>query len=300
MKKNVNKIKKNKGSLNGIVCAILIIYSLTMLLMLLWGVITSLKTRNDFYFNKFGLPEGNIINWAWENFGKIIVNFGVIVTRNGRKIEISMLMQLVYTILYAGGVAFIKVFVITVMAYLVTKFNYILSKVIYTFVVIAMVVPVIGTTPAMLTVMHALNLYDNFIGIYIINFGFSGMYFLVFCGVFSGISIEYSEAAYIDGASELRVLFRIMFPLVMPTCATLFLIFFIDLWNDYMTSILYMPSYPTLARGVYALRSIDRDGFSAVPMRIAGCMILAIPITIIFVIFKDKIMGNVTMGGVKE
>lgn len=310
--KKQNKLKKNKGAINYIILVLLIVYSISLIVMLAWGLLTSLKTINDFQYNKFNLPKGIVVGkpgegpllypwqWAWSNFGNIIKNFDVEVTRAGKRIAISMIMQFVYTIMYAGGCAAISVFVTTVMSYLVTKFDYALSKVIYTFVVVSMVIPVIGTMPATLTVLNKLKLYDTFFGIYIMNFTFSGMYFLIFCGIFSGISNEYSEAAYIDGASELRVLFRIMFPLVMPTCATVFLIQFINLWNDYNTSIVYMPSHPTLARGVFALRNVDRNGFSSEPMRLAGCMILAIPITAIFIAFKEKIMENVTMGGVKE
>jgi ABC-type maltose transport system permease subunit len=44
----------------------------------------------------------------------------------------------------------------------------------------------------------------------------------------------------------------------------------------------------------------NMNGLSSAPMRMVACVILALPVTIIFVAFKDKLMGNITMGGVKE
>ena len=84
----------------------------------------------------------------------------------------------------------------------------------------------------------------------------------------------------------------------MPTFATVFLIKFIEFWNDYSTPLLYLPTHPTLAYGVQDM-STNGD-INKVLERIASCMVLALPITILFIVFRNKIMGNVTMGGVKE
>ena len=65
-------------------------------------------------------------------------------------------------------------------------------------------------------------------------------------------------------------------------------------------ALLYMPTHPTLAYGVYYMSISNMNGLSSAPMRMVACVILALPITTVFVVFKDKVMGNVTMGGVKE
>ena len=91
-----------------------------------------------------------------------------------------------------------------------------------------------------------------------------------------------------------------MIPMVLPTCSTIFLIFFIQDWNDYQTALIYMPSHPTLAYGVYSMSMSNKNGLSSEPMRLASCVIMATPILVLFIAFRNKIMGNVTMGGVKE
>ena len=54
------------------------------------------------------------------------------------------------------------------------------------------------------------------------------------------------------------------------------------------------------ARGVFRLSQNSQGDFATVPFRMAGCMFLAIPILILFLIFKEKLMGNLSMGGIKE
>ena len=61
-----------------------------------------------------------------------------------------------------------------------------------------------------------------------------------------------------------------------------------------------MPTHPTLSYGVYFMSQYGNNEMAHEPMRIASCFITTIPIMILFVIFRNKIMGNLTMGGVKE
>lgn len=68
-------------------------------------------------------------------------------------------------------------------------------------------------------------------------------------GFFKNVSWTYAEAAFVDGGGHFTVFFRIMLPLAIGPIVTLFVVSAIGHWNDYMTMILYIPSYPTLASG---------------------------------------------------
>ena len=105
-----------------------------------------------------------------------------------------------------------------------------------------------------------------------------------------------------DGAGEYTVFLRIMLPMVKTVFWTIALIYFITYWNDYQTPLLYMPSYPTLSYGVYSLtvNTSASLGLNYKTVQMAASMTLIVPILIAFIIFKDKIMGNLTMGGEKE
>ena len=288
---------KKWSTLNIILFIVLVLYTVLLVTLMLWGFFTSFKTRDDFYHHKMGLPQ----EWAWSNYTFVFENFSITVLNNlGQRIRVNILGQMTNTLMYAVGGGLSTTIACCIVSYLVAKFDFPLSKIVYTTVLVTMVIPIIGSTPAYLLFMRQTGLYDTWIGEYISKFSFLGLYFLVFHGVFEGVSPEYSEAATIDGANEYQIFFKIMIPLVVPTFYTIFLIQFISYWNDYTTALLFMPTHPTLAYGVYSLSQSNENGLSSVPMRMVACVILALPLTIVFVAFRNKVMGNVTMGGVKE
>ena len=197
------------------------------------------------------------------------------------------------------GGAFVSALVPCFVAYVVAKFKNFVSKILYTIVIVTMIVPIIGNQPAMIKVMMTLNIYDTIFGAWILRANFLGMYFLIFVSAFKALSDNYMEAAYIDGASEWRVLLTIMFPLVKTIFFTVMLIQFVDCWNDYGIPLLYIPSHPTIAYGVYRMSNTVVTGLSSPPMKMAACAIMVIPTVTLFIIFKDKLMGNLSMGGIK-
>jgi ABC-type glycerol-3-phosphate transport system permease component len=107
------------------------------------------------------------------------------------------------------------------------------------------------------------------------------------------------EAAYIDGASEWKVLLSIMLPLVKTIFLSIMIIHFVDIWNDYQTVLLYLPSHPTIALSVYRRATSVQALSAGTEIKMASCLIMVIPTITIFAIFKDRLMGNLSMGGIK-
>ena len=294
-------LKEKKSIFVIVIGTILTVYALTFVVLFLWGFTTSLKNDIQYYFNPVGLPDGMPWEWEWSNYPAVFENFYLIlVDEKGNKLKYTIEYQLMNTLLYAIVGAFIKAIVPCLVAYVAQKWDNMFSKLLYTTVIVTMIIPIIGSNASMLVLMKGLQLYDSFIGVYIMQASYTGFYFLVYYGVFKGMAKEYSEAATIDGANEYRVLFSIMFPLVKATFSTVFLIMFIELWNDYQTPLLWLPMHPTIAYGVFDMSRNTSNDLSSDPMRMACCMIMVLPILILFIAFRNKIMGNLTMGGVKE
>ena len=321
MKNKENKIKRDSSKMTTAIvvaiCVVLVAYTISVIIPLGWGFITSLKSKLDFNTleNKLGLP--NVKNgisfhecFYLENYTKILTNFSVpvstsFITATGivsRSETYGFGMLLVFTLLYAGGGCIITTFVPLVVAFLVVKYPYKFSKFLYAVALLIMIIPIIGATPSELTLLRKLGLYDSILGNYVQKFNFTGMYFFVFVAFFESLSNAYAEAAEIDGATQMDILIRIIIPLAGKIVTTVMLINFISLWDDYQTPLLYLPTKPTIAYGVY---HITRDtgqskGFNFIPIQIAGCMLLALPILIIFICLREKLMGNISMGGLKE
>jgi ABC-type glycerol-3-phosphate transport system permease component len=117
-------------------------------------------------------------------------------------------------------------------------------------------------------------------------------------GYMKAVDRGYSEAAFIDGASHAKVFFSIMMPQALPPILTLSIMSFIGAWNDYITPLLYMPDFPTIASGVYRIKiSLTRTG--DYPVYFSGLLVSMIPVLAIFIGFSKTIMQNFTVGGLK-
>ena len=85
---------------------------------------------------------------------------------------------------------------------------------------------------------------------------------------------------------------------------TIFLILFVGLWNDYSFSLLYTPSLPVLAFAVQQLSAIGMKVGNVdtriPPIALAASMMLLLPILVLFIAVHDRLMGNLSMGGLKE
>ena len=295
-KKKLIKTFRTTSPLYVVLFICMFLYVVFLAYLMFWGIITSLKSVGEFNDNVLGFPQ----DLSFNNFITIFNNFYVRVNVNGLLVPKFIEDMLLNTLLYAVGGSFISTFVPCIVAYAVTRFNFKFNAVIKGIVIVTMILPIIGSAPAEIQLLRDLKLYDSIIGNWIQKFHFLGMYFLVFSAAFEVIPKDFAEAAYMDGASEFKLLTKVMFPMVSTIFTTIMLINFIALWNDYQTPMLYLPSHPTLAYGIFDLSRSTLDGMNNVPTRMAGCVILLVPILIIFIAFRKKIMGNITLGGVKE
>ena len=104
-----------------------------------------------------------------------------------------------------------------------------------------------------------------------------------------------------DGASRFTIFFRIMLPLAIAPCFSLFLLTFIGQWNNYETTILFLDSLPTLSSGLFQFSEQMRFSDSSSPHTVyfAGILLASLPVVILVAAFGDKLMSNVSMGGIK-
>lgn len=278
------------------ILVILCIYVISLILPLFWTFITSVKTRLEYSASPFGIPR----SWQFKNFIVAVENFSSNIYKNGVFRAVSFAEMALNSFLFAVGSAFFGTLSTCIMAYAAAKFPFKFSKVIYSIVIITMIMPIVGSLPSEIQLAKTLMLYDSMIGMWIMKFGFLGMHFLIFHAVFKGVPKDFAEAAYVDGAGNLAVLVKIMVPIIRNTFLTIVLIKFIDYWNDYYTTMTFMPNIKTLAFGLYEYSTALKPATSSVPMQLAGCVLLIVPVLTIFCVFHNKIMGNISMGGIKE
>ena len=291
MKKRFS-IKNNL--LDVIICAVLIVYVISFVLPLGWGFLTAFKTNRNFIEKPLGFP--NPIEFS--NFGEVVMKLSIeIPVKDGTK-EVFFENMLLNSVIFSFGLAFVSTFVPMVVSYAVAKYPYRLSKWIYSVVIVTMILPIVGSLPSEINMLRTLGLYDKFMGIILMKCNFLGMYFLIFYAMYKSIPWAYAESAFIDGAGHFSVFLAIYMPLVQTTFFSVYLLNFITYWNDYMTNAMYLPSMPTLAFGIHA-KQFSGGLFSKPTMQLTTSIILAVPLIALFAAFQKRLMGSLTIGGIK-
>lgn len=275
---------------------VLAAYSVIILYMLYFAVITSLKSNYDFTSdgNIFGLPNLKKYPFTGENFKNALQYMKIQI--RGREYA-GVYAQFVYALMYACGCTVTNIFSKLFAAYFCSRYKTKFGSVLYAIAVVTMILPVVGTMASTIRIMRLLNIYNTYPGILIYNASFYGTYFLVFYATFRGIPETYAEAARMDGAGHFMIMFRIYIPLVMPSVYAVSILQFIMFWNDYQTPLVYLESMPTIAYGLYRFSTTSRADNA--PALLSAALLVCLPIVILFTIFKNAIMKNVTAGGIK-
>lgn len=287
------------------IAVLLVVYMLTMCITLFWTIMTTVKTNAEYEFyeeagvmvgNKLWLPKKGI---SFNNYGMAFKFFYVPVQEGMYTVQYGIFTQFIFSFLYSFGCAASVTVVSLVMGYATARFKYKFSNFIYAFVLVTMALPIVGSMPSEIAVAQSLGIFDTFPGIWIMRGSFLNTYFLIFFAQFKTIPKDYTEAAKIDGANPLSIMLKIIVPLAMSTVITVFVLTFISFWNDFQIPMVYIPSYPVAAYGMYVFQNTPIVEIANTPTRLAGIFLMALPIVIFYAIFNKKLNVNLSAGGIK-
>ncbi len=317
---------------------ILVVFSLILLFITLWGLMNTFKHPDQYYVDPSGwidfsyfktpfyyqnsLGEEGEISGIFTNYIAVFKNMrydyapsyylgwnleqevmkeATIDYPNGGTGVIAWLWFLwnsVWTC-FAGTV--LPMVMCAIVGYTCAKYKYKFSGFVYSLVVFTMVLPQVGTQPVTITLLQRIRFFDNPVGYLIWNCNFASMYFMIFFSFYQGLSDSYFEAAEIDGASQLRMLVTIAIPLAKTMFAATFVVHFIDTWTNYNTVMVYLPSHPTIAYGIhYCTVVLQEPAMQIESIKLAALMCMALPALTFFTIFRKQLMGNISIGGIKE
>ena len=195
--------------------------------------------------------------------------------------------------------AFLSIFIPAIVAYVTVKYDFWFNKVLHAIVVINIVVPIGASLAAQLHVFQMFKIYDNLFGVIVMRWSFLGTGFLYMSGAWKGVSNDYRDAAFIDGAGHFRTLFLIMLPLIKNIFMMFFLLQIIGWWNTWDFTYLYMPSHPNLSQAVYMIQTSTDQQLVIKPVQLAVSVIVILPSMVFFFIFKKQIMQQISFGGLK-
>lgn len=171
-----------------------------------------------------------------------------------------------------------------------------------------------GLIPTYILITQYLHLNDT-LWVYLLPHLISPWYIFMMRTFFKGIPGEISESAYIDGANEYTIFFRIIIPLSKPVIATVALMMFLSKWNNWMDSMLYMEKehlqllqyqLQKIMQNIKLLQNteidssmIDASNIPGETARMAMAVIAAGPALCIFPFFQKYFVKGLTVGSVK-
>ena len=117
---------------------------------------------------------------------------------------------------------------------------------------------------------------------------------------FSQIPDELYYAAKVDGTSDLRYLLKVMLPICKPTVITVTVLKVIECWNSYVWPRLVTDdqAYFLVSNGIQEIRE-NGFGRENIPAMMAAVVVISVPLIVLFLIFRKKIMAGVSRGGMK-
>ena len=117
---------------------------------------------------------------------------------------------------------------------------------------------------------------------------------------FYQIPDELYYAAKVDGTSDLKYLFKVMIPICRPTIVTITILKVIECWNSYVWPRLITDdqAYFLVSNGIQEIRE-NGFGRENIPAMMAAVVVISVPLIVLFLIFRKKIMAGVSRGGMK-
>ncbi|MDY4186252.1 MAG: carbohydrate ABC transporter permease [Candidatus Borkfalkiaceae bacterium] len=296
MKKSVKSAKAPVFKI--IFCTLLSFYTILFIVLLMWMLLSTFKSKSEFDFYPLDFPK----KFVFSNYPEVMKKLYIDIVISGvGKVRYSFIEMFGTSLLYSVGCTLVSVGFKAISGYVFAKYNFKLKGFLFSTAMVVMVIPTVGQLASELDIAKAIGFYDNIWGLMIMKGGFGGMAFLIFYSVFRGVPWEYAESAQLDGAGHFRIMLTIMFPMIKATLGFYLLTSFIEYWNDWSVSVVYMPSRPLAAYAIYYFQKSTENviALGGVPYVLTSSVIFCIPVFILFMIFKKQLFTNLNFGGIK-
>jgi N-acetylglucosamine transport system permease protein len=264
--------------------AILIIWSILVILPLIWVLISSFKTSSEIFASPFALPQrwsfDNYVNaWTTAGIGSFFFNSVIVVIG-----------ALILTMLFGS-----------MSAYVLARFDFPGSRALYYLMLAGLTFPIFLAIVPLFFVLRGIGLLNTLPGLILTYAAFAFPFTVFFLyAFFRSLSKSIAEAAAVDGAGEWRTFFQIMLPMAKPGLATVAILNFVGLWNQFLLPIALNtnPDNYVLTQAMAAFAS--QAGYSVdFGALFAAVVITVVPVLIIYLIFQRQLQGSVSLGANK-
>lgn len=281
----IEKQAKTRKRLGNIICYFfLIFWAVIVLFPFYWMVLTSVKSYGT--YNSERIPTFFTLSPTLQNYIDAFTT-------------VSLGKYLLNTLIFTVITTSVMLVVITLAAFAFARLNFKGRDLLFTLFLSLMMIPnelVVITNFATVT---NLGLRNTFTGL-ILPSVTSVFYIYLLRENFAQVPDSLYYAAKVDGTSDLRYLRKVMIPICRPTIITIVILKVIECWNSFVWPRLITddPAYFLVSNGIQEIRE-NGFGRENIPAMMAAVVVISLPLIILFLIFRKKIMEGVARGGTK-
>lgn len=273
---------------NGLVCALsyllLSIWAIVVLFPFYWMVLTSIKSYGT--YNSEHVPVFFTLSPTAENYQ----NAFTAVPLGG-----YLLNTLIFSVLTTAAMVIVS----TLAAYAFARLRFPGKNLVFGLFLSMMMIPTELVVITNFVTITNFELRNSFLGLILPSIT-SVFYIYLLKENFEQVPDELYRAAKVDGTSDLKYLWKVMVPICRPTLVTITILKLIECWNSYVWPRLITddPSYFLVSNGIQEIRE-NGFGRENIPAMMATVVVISVPLILLFLAFRKKIMEGVSQGGTK-
>lgn len=229
------------------------------------------------------LPEG----FTWSNYTTVFTRIPL-----GRAFLNSAFVAILTTglVLVSGAMV----------GYALARLDFVGRNAIFYLIIFTMTLPFQITLIPNYITMVRLGWVDTYFAL-IVPFALSSLSVLLFRQAFQGLPQSLIDAARMDGAGELRIIFQILVPNMLPTVLTITILTFMGLWNEALWPLIVIRDEPTMTMPqLVTLFSVGGRADAQLGVKIAAAVMLAVPIVILYLFFQKHFIRSMATSGMKD
>jgi multiple sugar transport system permease protein len=259
-------------------------WALIVLFPFFWMIITSLKSYGSYVTED--IPAFYPTDPTFENYLSAIT-------------DVPLLSYCLNTLIFTVITTAIMLAVTVLAAFGFSRINFKGRDLAFTLFLALMMIPGELVVVTNFVTITNLDLRNTFTGLILPSIT-SVFYIYLLRENFSQVPNELYLAAKVDGTSDFKYLLRVMVPICKPTLITVTILKVIECWNSYVWPRLITDeeAYYLISNGIQALRE-SGFGRENIPVMMAAVVIVSLPLILLFILFRNKIMEGVARGGTK-
>ena len=284
LEKKEKAIQRKNGLLTALTYLLLSIWAVVVLFPFYWMVLTSFKSYGA--YNGERTPVFFTLSPTLENYENAFT-------------AVPLLGYLLNTLIFSVITTAAMVVVSTLAAYAFARLKFKGKNLVFGLFLSMMMIPTELVVITNFVTITNLDLRNSFPGLILPSIT-SVFYIYLLKESFEQVPDELYRAAKVDGTSDLKYLWKVMIPICKPTLVTITILKLIECWNSYVWPRLITddPAYYLVSNGIQEIRE-NGFGRENIPAMMAAVVVISVPLILLFLAFRKKIMEGVSQGGTK-